>query len=58
MRGADDGVANFYEVLKPTRVRAGRAVPFFNKTGWGMQYFHEDPVQQLLDKNVLGHYGH
>ena len=42
-----------YEVVKPLRVQAGKAAPWFDQPGGGMQYKTAVPVKALVDGGHL-----
>ena len=42
-----------YEVVKPLRVQAGKAAPWFDQPGGGMQYKTALPVRALVDSGHL-----
>jgi hypothetical protein len=42
-----------YEVVKPLRVQAGKAAPWFDQPGGGIQYKTEARVQDLVGKGYL-----
>ena len=42
-----------YEVVRPLRVAAGKAAPWFDQPGGGMQYKTERPIQVLIDTGYL-----
>ena len=42
-----------YEVLRLLRVNAGRAAPWFDQPGGGMQYKTSEPVQVLVERGYL-----
>jgi hypothetical protein len=42
-----------YEVMKPLRVQAGKAAPWFDHPGGGMQYRTRERVQVLVERGYL-----
>jgi hypothetical protein len=42
-----------YEVVKPVRVKAGKAAPWFDQPGGGIQYKTAVPVKALVDSGHL-----
>ena len=42
-----------YEVVRPLRVVSGKAAPWFDQPGDGMQYKTGQPIQVLVDKGYL-----
>lgn len=42
-----------YEVVRPVRVAAGRAAPWFDQPGGGVQYKTDRPVQVLVNEGYL-----
>jgi hypothetical protein len=42
-----------YEVVKPLRVQAGKAAPWFDQPGGGMQYKTSERVQVLVERGYL-----
>jgi hypothetical protein len=42
-----------YEVVRPLRVAAGKAAPWFDQPGGGMQYKTDRPVQVLVSAGYL-----
>ncbi len=42
-----------YEVVKPLRVQAGKAAPWFDQPGGGIQYKTGERVQVLLERGYL-----
>jgi hypothetical protein len=42
-----------YEVVKPLRVQAGKAAPWFDQSGGGMQYKTGERVQVLVERGYL-----
>jgi len=42
-----------YEVVKPLRVQAGKAAPWFDQPGGGMQYKAGERVQVLVERGYL-----
>jgi nicrotizing toxin Mtb-like protein len=42
-----------YEVVRPVRVKAGKAAPWFDQPGGIIQYKTSEPVQVLIDKGHL-----
>jgi hypothetical protein len=42
-----------YEVVKPLRVQAGQAAPWFDQPGGGLQYKTSERVQMLVERGYL-----
>lgn len=42
-----------YEVVRPVRVKAGKATPWFDQSGGVIQYKTAEPVQVLINKGYL-----
>jgi hypothetical protein len=42
-----------YEVVRPLRVASGKAAPWFDQPGGGMQYKTGQSIQALVDKGYL-----
>jgi hypothetical protein len=42
-----------YKVVRPLRVQAGKAAPWFDQPGGGMQYKTGERVQALIDSGHL-----
>jgi len=42
-----------YEVVRPLRVAAGKAAPWFDQPGGGMQYKTGQPIKILVDTAFL-----
>jgi len=42
-----------YAVVRPLRVAAGKAAPWFDQPGGGIQYKTDRPIQVLLDQGFL-----
>ena len=42
-----------YEIVKPIKVEAGEAIPWFGQAGKGTQYFIKDGVEELVKKGYI-----
>jgi hypothetical protein len=42
-----------YQVVKPLRVQAGKAAPWFDQVGGGLQYKTRDRVHMLVERGYL-----
>ena len=55
--GTDKKPYSVFEILAPIEVKAGRAAPWFNKIGGGIQYKFDRSISELIEQGLLRRVG-